>query len=294
MIPNLKNLFQNTCHMMNEQEITYFLDFGSLLGAIREHSMIPYEFDIDIGIPVDRCTNIYELRKHLYDTYHYTLYTPTDYIPQKRSYILGYSGYITSPCARIYDENLKYYVDVYWYKEYKAAELLDGTAAYTRADGSIVYPDIAHQLPSDYAATLTEKSESVWCNDDGHTNDNPGGCRPSSWIYPIQTLELEIPDNERSRVTVRVPAQYTAVLQHMYGSTWNIQTPKGYKTFVCGWIHHVSPTTITIAYLAILAIIAYLYARGRYSSWYTRSSQYALAPTIDRDRDRDHKEHHAV
>ena len=34
---------------LNEAEIDYFLDFGTLLGAYREDRIIPGDYDIDIG-----------------------------------------------------------------------------------------------------------------------------------------------------------------------------------------------------------------------------------------------------
>jgi len=58
MIPNLKHLFTNTLTTLYSHNIDAFLDFGSLLGAIREGSMIPYEFDIDIGIKLEQCTQL--------------------------------------------------------------------------------------------------------------------------------------------------------------------------------------------------------------------------------------------
>lgn len=49
-----------------EMNIAYWLDFGTLLGAVRDHGFIEHDLDIDIGLFLDdRTEKIYEvLKKH--------------------------------------------------------------------------------------------------------------------------------------------------------------------------------------------------------------------------------------
>lgn len=47
---NLKKMFNSTIHLMNKNNIEYFLDFGSLLGCVRDKQIIPYDTDGDISI----------------------------------------------------------------------------------------------------------------------------------------------------------------------------------------------------------------------------------------------------
>lgn len=87
------------------------------------------------------------MKQYFMETRGYYVYGREDYIPQKAKYVhdhervcsanaaallfytlsntrtqtrdlgsflLGNSGYMTSPCARVYDVNNKYYVDIYW------------------------------------------------------------------------------------------------------------------------------------------------------------------------------------
>ena len=45
----LKMLLEKTSEAMDSLKITYFIDGGTLLGAVRHKDLIPYDDDIDIG-----------------------------------------------------------------------------------------------------------------------------------------------------------------------------------------------------------------------------------------------------
>lgn len=256
MSANLKDLFVHTTSFLHNNHLEYFLDFGSLLGAIRDDGLIPWEFDIDIGVQSDDCSRIVDMSTQLNAQYKYHIYDQLTWIPQKYNPVLGFSGYITSPCARIYDENDQYYVDIYWYKKYSAHELLSGTAQHIRPNGDILHPQIPQSVPDEYYNTLTDNSEAVWCNDDGHTGDDKGGCRPDSWIYPLQSIRISI--DPLTQVDVSVPAKSDRVLSAMYEDTWMIPRAKGYKFLVCGWIDSVNINIVTLVYVISVCIILYV------------------------------------
>lgn len=44
----------------NEAKVPFWLEFGTLLGAYREHGFIPYDDDLDVGMWVDDCTRDFE------------------------------------------------------------------------------------------------------------------------------------------------------------------------------------------------------------------------------------------
>lgn len=45
-----QELLTNFHQAMNEVGIPYWLEFGTLLGAVREHSFISHDFDLDVGL----------------------------------------------------------------------------------------------------------------------------------------------------------------------------------------------------------------------------------------------------
>lgn len=52
--------------------ITYYLAYGSLLGAIRDNGQIPWDYDIDVWVPYDQAQKLMDaLDKDLPQEYHY-------------------------------------------------------------------------------------------------------------------------------------------------------------------------------------------------------------------------------
>lgn len=47
---NLKENLSYTCNLLKENGIKYWLDYGTLLGAVRDKNLIPYDTDTDISI----------------------------------------------------------------------------------------------------------------------------------------------------------------------------------------------------------------------------------------------------
>lgn len=53
------NLLCKFVDCMNSNHITYWLEFGSLLGAHRDGDYIPNDFDIDVGVRLEDARNVY-------------------------------------------------------------------------------------------------------------------------------------------------------------------------------------------------------------------------------------------
>lgn len=68
------NIMKNTKKYLDENNIEYFMLGGTLLGAVRHKGFIPWDDDIDIGIPRDQYEEfINEIQKYLPE--YLTLYT---------------------------------------------------------------------------------------------------------------------------------------------------------------------------------------------------------------------------
>ena len=48
--PNFQKDVEEICNIFDQSRLKYFLDSGSLLGAVRNQRFIPHDKDIDFGI----------------------------------------------------------------------------------------------------------------------------------------------------------------------------------------------------------------------------------------------------
>ena len=123
MSGNLQPLLTFTTQTLTSARIAYWLDYGSLLGAVRDGgTILSHEFDTDIGLHEVDCPRALQT---LRDTVSQSddasvrglhVYGQSEYVPGKGSALLGYSSYLHAPCARVYDSNGQYYTDIYWYR----------------------------------------------------------------------------------------------------------------------------------------------------------------------------------
>lgn len=62
--------FHDVCE---KNQITYYLAYGSLLGAIRDNGQIPWDYDIDVWVPYEQAEKLMvALDSNIGDEYHYT------------------------------------------------------------------------------------------------------------------------------------------------------------------------------------------------------------------------------
>ena len=99
---------------LDKNEISYSLAFGSMLGAVREKDIIPWDFDIDIFVSDDSVRNNMEkFRDFSNDKYYFKSYINGDlYYGLSRLYIKGLK--INRPYMKeypVYDA----YIDIYHY-----------------------------------------------------------------------------------------------------------------------------------------------------------------------------------
>jgi len=69
--PSLEQFYDEILSLLDQQNITYFLDYGTLLGYYRNQKLIDYEFDVDVGIHADQSNKVIEvLKKKLPEDYY--------------------------------------------------------------------------------------------------------------------------------------------------------------------------------------------------------------------------------
>lgn len=102
---HLKPLLTKATRALHQFDLDYFLDFGTLLGVIRDHDIIPHEYDVDLTLTDGGCARLPLLRSKFAE-HGLRLYTWDEWIPQKYNRFLGSDGYVHVPCARFYDKDL--------------------------------------------------------------------------------------------------------------------------------------------------------------------------------------------
>ena len=225
MSHNLAPLLRYTTQTFNEHGISYWLDYGTLLGAEREGGIIPHEFDIDLSSAIEECDAILKLRSVFERERGYRMYGRDDWVREKASFVFGYGGYLHKPCVRIYDPDTLYYVDVDWHQRLSASQLpespqLASSPAPANTPASSPYGMV--YLPRAYQPSDGD----VWCNEEGFNGNDPGGCRRDTALFPLTTVQLY-------GVDMKVPADAVQVLRDMYGDSWRQPRPKGYKMLFC-------------------------------------------------------------
>jgi hypothetical protein len=259
MSQNLLPLMKYTINELNKASIPFFLDYGTLLAAIRNGALIPWEFDVDLSVNEEYCDQIFaEMHAKFKKEKNYNMFTRKQWIPEKFNPVLGSDGYLNKPCVRVYDDKMQYYVDIDWQTRILAEEV----EMYSKK----LY------LTEDYDPN---KGDDVWCNLEGFDNGDPGGCRADSALFPLRTMQFH-------GITVNVPQNSELVLFWLYGPNWRIPKAKGYK-FLCFILpsHHV---LWWILFLSVVVLIFFvLLSRSSYSSSYrlrNKHVEFVAVPTI--------------
>jgi phosphorylcholine metabolism protein LicD len=72
----------HTSTILTQYGVRHWLDYGTLLGAIRDNDIIPWDFDVDFTVPFEDCEKIKE-SKEAFTKAGYFMYVPGEWIPQK-------------------------------------------------------------------------------------------------------------------------------------------------------------------------------------------------------------------
>ena len=228
MQSNLAPLLLYTVNTFNAHSIEYWLDYGTLLGAVRSSSIIGHEFDLDLSSAIEECERILQLKGVFQRERGYRMYGRNDWVDEKASFIFGYGGFLHKPCVRIYDPDTLYYIDVDWHQRLSSTMLPPSPLPVDTSEPAnqpIASPYGPVYLPRGY----TPEDGDVWCNEEGFNGNDPGGCRRDSAVFPLSSLVMY-------GVEMKVPAHSEEVLRDLYGDSWREPRAKGYKLVVCTWI----------------------------------------------------------
>ena len=105
----MADLLIQTTTVLQEANIEYWLDKGTLLGIERDEGLIPWEYDVDLGVMNTSCDAISRLKPR-FEALGLTAYDRSDYIPHKvkltydteNHHFYWSDPHLHDPCIRIY------------------------------------------------------------------------------------------------------------------------------------------------------------------------------------------------
>ncbi|KAF1794004.1 LicD family [Phytophthora cactorum] len=122
---HMSSLLTKTSRILKRNNVEYWLDKGTLLGVHRDDGLIPWEYDVDLGVMNATCAEISALKSE-FVAVGLTAYDREDDIPHKVKLTYDTENHefywsdprLHDPCIRVYDTaDIATWVDIYWYVE---------------------------------------------------------------------------------------------------------------------------------------------------------------------------------
>lgn len=170
---NLKkasDMLYNVASLLDENNITYHLEGGTLLGIVRDNSLLPWDHDIDISIPASEVDKFLALKDKLSKTYKLKLrYFEEDSCIFKKDdlriikvkyYFSSFLKGILPMFFRKYDIVLDIFVkysdetDTYWEA---AGKNMKVSSKYYESFESVEFNGYKYKVPNFYKEYLTQK-----------------------------------------------------------------------------------------------------------------------------------------
>lgn len=228
----MTDLLVKMSDILKKQKIEYWVDQGTLLGLVRDGGLIPWEYDVDIGVMEENCDKISNLKQEFLDA-GLTVFGRKDRCPHKQKLLYDienhrfYYGdpWLVDPCARVYDtSDTSFWVDIYWYKRVSGAEATEKKNEYS--------------IPPNY-----NFDEPLYCSAEGIRKFHPrmplGGCLPQSAMFPLHFEDVNLIGATTKQRSQPLPNNAQGALKIIFGPK-SLETPyiKGWKAIVCGyWLH---------------------------------------------------------
>eukprot|EP01064_Diplonema_japonicum_P037540 TRINITY_DN8803_c0_g1_i1.p1 TRINITY_DN8803_c0_g1~~TRINITY_DN8803_c0_g1_i1.p1 ORF type:complete len:303 (+),score=40.45 TRINITY_DN8803_c0_g1_i1:44-910(+) len=235
--PRMEKLYDATITSMEEIGVKdWWLDYGTLLGAIRDKSLLEHEYDLDFGITYEQCEKMTSKKgKEIFLKRGLLLYSDKDHISEKQT--LTYdtvekkikiaTAYLGVGCARAYGPS-GYFVDFYPYVSLTP----DQVNARAPAGNFTLFPVFSMDgtpYPSPIPASPTLDSlNSLACTPLGLLKEEQfdGGCFLHHAVWPLKPHRFLDKD-------VLIPNQPEVVLREAYGNTWVTPITKGIRGPLC-------------------------------------------------------------
>lgn len=208
----MSSLLTRATRILKRHKIEYWLDKGTLLGVHRDNGLIPWEYDVDLGVLNATCAKISAL-KSAFAAVGLEAYDRSDDIPHKvkltydteNRELYWSDARLHDPCIRLYDAtDTGTWVDIYWYVELTPEEVA--------ADRDNVL------VPRNY-----DENDSLVCCSEGLQAYTKhlccGGCVPSRSLFPLQRKFVHVHDGIEPVQEQPVPAAVAQVLSIQYGES---------------------------------------------------------------------------
>ena len=207
---HMSSLLTKTSRILTRHNVEYWLDKGTLLGVHRDDGLLPWEYDVDLGVMNATCATIAAL-KHEFQAVGLTAYDRQDDIPHKvkltydteKHEFYWSDSHLHDPCIRVYDTtDMTVWVDIYWYVDLTSEEVM-------LEPENILVPldyDMKDKLVC-CAEGLQAYTEHMCC----------GGCVPRKSLFPLQQRFVNVPDGVDPIQKQPVPANVAQYLSIQYG-----------------------------------------------------------------------------
>ncbi|CAI5724203.1 unnamed protein product [Peronospora destructor] len=235
---HMSSLLTKTSCILTRHNVEYWLDKGTLLGVHRDDGLIPWEYDVDLGVMNATCAEISALKGE-FEAVGLKMYDRKDDIPHKVKLTYDTENHefywsdpkLHDPCIRVYDTmDITAWVDIYWYVELTSEKVM--------LDRENIL------VPPDY-----DMEDNLMCCSEGlqtHTKHMCcGGCVPRKSLFPLQHKFVNVHDGVNPVQEQPVPAKVGQFLSIQYGKNALIRREiKGWKGVVCGF--WTSPLLFTV------------------------------------------------
>eukprot|EP01060_Flectonema_neradi_P005987 TRINITY_DN14000_c0_g1_i1.p1 TRINITY_DN14000_c0_g1~~TRINITY_DN14000_c0_g1_i1.p1 ORF type:complete len:272 (+),score=32.64 TRINITY_DN14000_c0_g1_i1:47-817(+) len=211
--------YKRIARALNDEGVTWYLSYGSLLGAIRENNLLVQEYDIDIA--VESCSDLDKIRD-VFPKYNLQYFNQSDRVEAKRKLtydtvekqIKMASPFLHAPCGRLYSsDGSGYFADIYGFITLKPEEFSK-------------YPDLLLPKIPDPESPDVQR-DLVCCNHGLYKAEwEAGGCHHKANIYPLQKGEF-------LGQVAYYPHKPENVLREHYGEGWRIPVKKGLRWLIC-------------------------------------------------------------